>query len=57
MVCKPGVFEDRIVIPPLRDDPLHSMTVLPYLMDYHYGEDTNSNQYISERELNGMAFL
>jgi hypothetical protein len=33
------------------------MTVLPYLMEYHYGDDSatteNHTEYITEHELNG----
>lgn len=32
------------------------MTVLPYLFDYHYGEDYDNNhiEYYTEHQLNGM---
>lgn len=44
--------EKGVPIPPLRGDELHSMTVVPYLIDLHYGgECGSSEQFITEREL------
>jgi len=46
--------EKGVPIPPLRGDELHSMTVVPYLIDLHYGgECGSSEQFITERELKG----
>uniref|UniRef100_A0A1B6EF04 Serine/threonine-protein kinase STK11 n=1 Tax=Clastoptera arizonana TaxID=38151 RepID=A0A1B6EF04_9HEMI len=50
---KPQRTLEEVPIPPLRGDEHHSMTVLPYLVNYHYGDDTtHSTEYISERQLN-----
>ncbi|PSN51071.1 Serine/threonine-protein kinase STK11 [Blattella germanica] len=54
---KPARTLEYVPIPPLRGDEFHTMTVLPYLMEYHYGDETggteNHSEYITERELNG----
>lgn len=42
---------ERVPIPPLRGDVYHTMTVLPYLMESHYGDPAASSQYITERQL------
>ncbi|XP_066992722.1 serine/threonine-protein kinase STK11 isoform X2 [Anabrus simplex] len=55
---KPAQTLDFVPVPPLRGDEFHSMTVLPYLMEFHYGEDPantdNHTQYITEHQLNGF---
>lgn len=53
---KPGRTLEEVPMPPLRGDELHRMTVLPYLIDYFYGDDDSqySSQYFTERELNGL---
>lgn len=54
---KPPRTLEEVPIPPLRGDEHHSMTVLPYLVYYHYGEDgSHSSEYITERQLNGNIF-
>ena len=50
---KPVQTLEFVPIPPLRDNELHSMTVIPYLLDYHYGEDPDNPSYMSEHQLNG----
>lgn len=50
-VRKPPRNEAEVKVPPLRGDEFHSMTVLPYLYDYHYGPITASNQFITERQI------
>ncbi|XP_058800756.1 serine/threonine-protein kinase STK11 [Phymastichus coffea] len=45
---------EQVPFPPRRGDEWHTMTVLPYLMDHHYGTDNNINYY-TERELNEEA--
>lgn len=52
---KPPQSLEEVPIPPLRGDDLHNMTVLPYLMDFHYVEDAGSGQpeYYTEHERNG----
>jgi hypothetical protein len=54
---KPTRTLEYVPIPPLRGDEFHTMTVLPYLMEYHYGDDSaateNHTEYITEHELNG----
>ncbi|XP_030750317.1 serine/threonine-protein kinase STK11 isoform X2 [Sitophilus oryzae] len=62
---KPPPSEYTVRIPPLKNDELHNMTVLPYLIDHYYGpgtcydEDGNVTyeepEYFTERELNGNA--
>ncbi|XP_044743579.1 serine/threonine-protein kinase STK11 [Chrysoperla carnea] len=50
---KPPFTTDHVPIPPLCGDSLHSMTVLPYLFDYHYGEDyEHTTEYYTEHQLN-----
>lgn len=53
---KPPRTLEYVPVPALRGDEFHSMTVLPYLVDYHYGEDPtvsdNQSQYITEHQLN-----
>lgn len=52
-IRKPPRTLEEVPVPPLRGDEHHSMTVLPYLMYYHYGDDSpHSTQYITERQLN-----
>ncbi|XP_026273274.1 serine/threonine-protein kinase STK11 [Frankliniella occidentalis] len=54
---KPPQTLEQVPVPPLRGDELHNMTVLPYLMDYHYVEDPTSvqPQYYTEHERNAWA--
>ena len=52
VLCRHPENEERVPIPPLRGDKWHTMTVLPYLMEYHY-ESNNGPTYYTERELNG----
>lgn len=52
-------FYDSVKIPARNnEDPLRSMTVLPYLHDLHYGnreeEDEDSDEYITEHDLQEM---
>lgn len=56
---KPTQTLEEVPIPPLRGDELHNMTVLPYLMDYHYVEDPGSGQpqYYTEHERNGKCHI
>ena len=54
-MCIPPKTLERVPIPPLRGDEWHTMTVLPYLMEHHYGADNNPTYY-TERELNGKAY-
>ncbi|KAG8334863.1 Serine/threonine-protein kinase stk11 [Homalodisca vitripennis] len=51
---KPGRTLEEVPVPPLRGDELHRMTVLPYLINYFYGEDDSqySAEYITQRQLN-----
>ncbi|XP_033223639.1 serine/threonine-protein kinase STK11 [Belonocnema kinseyi] len=42
---------EEVPIPPLRGNEWHTMTVLPYLMDYNYGVD-NGPTYVTEHQLN-----
>ncbi|CAH1406520.1 unnamed protein product [Nezara viridula] len=51
VVRKPALTEQIVLVPPLRGNYRHSMTVLPYLYDYHYGPEGGSNQYITERQI------
>ena len=43
-------------VPALRGDDLHTMTVLPYLIAYHYGSDENP-QFVTAHQLNGIHVL
>lgn len=49
-IRKPPQIEQEVKVPPLKGDEFHSMTVLPYLYDYHYGPPP-ANQYITERQI------
>ncbi|XP_054263193.1 serine/threonine-protein kinase STK11 [Macrosteles quadrilineatus] len=53
-IRKPGRTQEEVSVPPLRGDDLHRMTVLPYLINYYYGDDESqySSEYYTERELN-----
>lgn len=55
MLRKPLIEGNRVPVPPLRGDHLHTTTVLPYLMEYHYGEHyaSSQGQFVTERQLNG----
>ncbi|XP_076377947.1 lkb1/serine/threonine kinase 11 isoform X1 [Megalopta genalis] len=50
-ICRHPRTQEEVPIPPLKGHKWHSMTVLPYLMDYHYGGDDNPTYY-TERQLN-----
>jgi hypothetical protein len=54
---KPTRTLEYVPVPPLCGDEFHTMTVLPYLMEFHYGDDSatteNHTEYITEHELNG----
>ncbi|XP_073972405.1 lkb1/serine/threonine kinase 11 [Rhodnius prolixus] len=54
MLRKPLIEGNRVPVPPLRGDHLHTTTVLPYLMEYHYGEHyaSSQGQFVTERQLN-----
>lgn len=54
---KPGRTEEEVPIPSLRGDEWHCMTVLPYLNDHYYGDDSDHERYITEHELNGIRFI
>ncbi|GLV44485.1 Lkb1 kinase [Carabus blaptoides fortunei] len=49
---KPAPTYDYVPIPPFRGDDLHSMTVLPYLIDHHYESNEENTQYYTEHQLN-----
>lgn len=51
-ICWPPRTPDEVAIPPLRGHKWHTMTVLPYLMEYLYGVDSDPTYY-TERQLNG----
>lgn len=51
-ISRPGKLESAVPVPALRGDDLHTMSVLPYLIAYHYGSD-ESPQFVTARELNG----
>ncbi|XP_063229935.1 serine/threonine-protein kinase STK11 [Bacillus rossius redtenbacheri] len=52
---KPLQTLEFVPVPPLRGDEFHTMTVLPYLMDFHYGDNHNSTDdhadFISDHQL------
>ncbi|XP_026672743.1 serine/threonine-protein kinase STK11 isoform X2 [Ceratina calcarata] len=50
-VCRYPRTQEEVPIPPLKGHNWHSMTVLPYLMEYHYGGDDNPTYY-TEHQLN-----
>ncbi|XP_047344626.1 serine/threonine-protein kinase STK11 [Vespa velutina] len=50
-ICRHPRTESEVPLPPLRGSKCHSMTVLPYLMEYHYGIDDNPTYY-TEHQLN-----
>ncbi|KAI4460426.1 serine/threonine-protein kinase stk11 [Holotrichia oblita] len=53
---RPPRLGEEVPIPPFRGDELHSMTVLPYLIEHYYDchSDAGSDiQFITERDLNG----
>ncbi|XP_015601385.1 serine/threonine-protein kinase STK11 isoform X2 [Cephus cinctus] len=50
-ICRPPKTLEEVPIPPLRGDEWHTMTVLPYLMEHHYGVD-NDPTYYTEHQLN-----
>ncbi|KAF4520351.1 hypothetical protein B566_EDAN009874 [Ephemera danica] len=52
---KPPHTMGEVPVPPLAEgDEVHSMTTLPYLHNYHYGEENGDVEpnYVTERELN-----
>ncbi|XP_047101972.1 serine/threonine-protein kinase stk11-like isoform X2 [Schistocerca piceifrons] len=53
---KPDRTTEYVPVPPLRGDDYHMMTVLPYLMEFHYGEEISGTEnhvdYITEHQLN-----
>ena len=55
-ISRPPKTIEEVPIPPLRGDEWHSMTVLPYLIEHHYGVDNNPTFY-TERQLNGMHYF
>ncbi|XP_012270649.1 serine/threonine-protein kinase STK11 [Orussus abietinus] len=50
-ICIPIKTLEEVPIPPFRGDEWHTMTVLPYLMEHHYGVDNNPTYY-TEHQLN-----
>lgn len=50
-MCRHPRMQDEVPVPPLKGHNWHSMTVLPYLMEYHYGGD-ESPTYYTEHQLN-----
>ncbi|KAF3428367.1 hypothetical protein E2986_05095 [Frieseomelitta varia] len=50
-ICRHPRTQEEVPIPPLKGHKWHSMTVLPYLMEYHYGGDDNPTYY-TEHQLN-----
>lgn len=50
-ICEHPKMQKEVPIPPLKSNGCHSMTVLPYLMEYHYGVDDNP-VYYTEHQLN-----
>lgn len=56
---KPARTYDHVPIPPLRGDEIHSMTVLPYLLEHHYepppsvsDNGQSGSYYYTEHQLN-----
>lgn len=58
--CRLKKSEDcpPVPVPPLRNDPLRSSTVLPYLHSYHYdtSRDNLTNIYFTEHDLQGISY-
>lgn len=54
MLRKPLIEGNKVPVPPLRGDHLHTTTVLPYLTVYHYGDHyaSSQGQFVTERQLN-----
>ncbi|XP_065199474.1 serine/threonine-protein kinase STK11 [Planococcus citri] len=50
-ISHPVKLENAVPVPALRGDDLHTMTVLPYLIAYHYGSDENP-QFVTAHQLN-----
>ncbi|XP_011698803.1 PREDICTED: serine/threonine-protein kinase STK11 isoform X1 [Wasmannia auropunctata] len=50
-MCEHPKTQQQVPIPPLKSNGCHSMTVLPYLMEYHNGVDDNPIYY-TEHQLN-----
>ncbi|XP_076662729.1 lkb1/serine/threonine kinase 11 isoform X1 [Andrena cerasifolii] len=50
-ICRHPRNQEEVPIPSLKGHKWHSMTVLPYLMEYHYGGDDNPTYY-TEHQLN-----
>jgi len=55
-MCEHPKTQQQVPIPPLKSNGCHSMTVLPYLMEYHYGVDENPIYY-TEHQLNGRSIM
>lgn len=55
-MCEHSKTQQEVPIPPLKSNGCHSMTVLPYLMEYHYGVDDNPIYY-TEHQLNGRFIM
>lgn len=53
-ISRPVKLETAIPVPALQCDELHTMTVLPYLIAYHYGSDENS-QFVTAQQLNDQC--
>lgn len=53
-MCEYPKTQQEVPIPPLKSNGCHSMTVLPYLMEHHYGVDDNPIYY-TEHQLNGRS--
>lgn len=55
-ISAPGPLGTYLSIPPLKNDPLRSSTVLPYLDAYHYGSDEVEQDYYTEHDLTGNLY-
>lgn len=53
-MCEHPKTQQEVSIPPLKSNGCHGMTVLPYLMEHHYGVDDNP-VYYTEHQLNGRS--
>lgn len=53
VISAPIRIGTAITIPPLKRDELRSSTVLPYLENYHYGNN-DEQVYYTEHDINGM---
>ncbi|XP_011306753.1 serine/threonine-protein kinase STK11 [Fopius arisanus] len=50
-ICRFERTNEEVAVPPPKGSTCHRMTVLPYLMEYYYGEDQDPTYY-TERQLN-----